>query len=206
MHCTLGDVSRTPSPPAERYIWRPELSARRCAAGPCGADQRTRLAAAACSFYPGASLGSSGHPFICAPPCKYAAKPRGCKEGFGCQHCHQCRWSASQGAHRRQQREVASAPLGSTLSMCSAREADAKCSRLSAPQRTPLNGSAEKTSHLDTVRSRPGSAASMVRKEKMRARRRKRRHAGGEYKAHTQHALAPHRGIPTDTMKWGTCA
>lgn len=36
------------------------------------------------------SRGSIGHPRFCAAPCKYFAKPRGCKDGESCDHCHLC--------------------------------------------------------------------------------------------------------------------
>eukprot|EP00931_Biecheleriopsis_adriatica_P107097 TRINITY_DN8142_c0_g2_i1.p1 TRINITY_DN8142_c0_g2~~TRINITY_DN8142_c0_g2_i1.p1 ORF type:complete len:295 (+),score=50.04 TRINITY_DN8142_c0_g2_i1:688-1572(+) len=38
------------------------------------------------------SVGSIGHPLTCSPPCKYAMKAKGCKDGNLCTHCHQCRW------------------------------------------------------------------------------------------------------------------
>ncbi|CAE8644932.1 unnamed protein product [Polarella glacialis] len=38
------------------------------------------------------SLGSLGHPYNCATGCKYANKPRGCKDGSACDHCHLCEW------------------------------------------------------------------------------------------------------------------
>lgn len=38
------------------------------------------------------SVGSTGHPKCCGPACKYAMKPRGCKDGRLCSHCHLCRW------------------------------------------------------------------------------------------------------------------
>lgn len=38
------------------------------------------------------SVGSFGHPFSCAEPCKYAHKPRGCKDGQSCSRCHFCSW------------------------------------------------------------------------------------------------------------------
>ncbi|OLQ00808.1 hypothetical protein AK812_SmicGene16495 [Symbiodinium microadriaticum] len=38
------------------------------------------------------SIGSQGHPFSCAAPCKYYAKAKGCKDGANCDHCHLCRW------------------------------------------------------------------------------------------------------------------
>mmetsp|Transcript_126423 Transcript_126423/g.319269 ORF Transcript_126423/g.319269 Transcript_126423/m.319269 type:complete len:270 (-) Transcript_126423:101-910(-) len=39
------------------------------------------------------SKGSVGHPFSCAEACKYARKPRGCKDGADCNRCHQCEWN-----------------------------------------------------------------------------------------------------------------
>merc|ERR1719327_1468159 len=33
------------------------------------------------------SRGSCGHPYNCAPACKYASKKRGCKDGAACDHC-----------------------------------------------------------------------------------------------------------------------
>mmetsp|Transcript_92525 Transcript_92525/g.258661 ORF Transcript_92525/g.258661 Transcript_92525/m.258661 type:complete len:182 (-) Transcript_92525:142-687(-) len=39
-----------------------------------------------------ASWGSFGHPKLCAGPCKYFGKPRGCKDGAACARCHVCRW------------------------------------------------------------------------------------------------------------------
>ncbi|CAE7401492.1 unnamed protein product [Symbiodinium natans] len=37
------------------------------------------------------SIGSQGHPYNCAPACKYAAKSKGCKDGVNCDRCHLCR-------------------------------------------------------------------------------------------------------------------
>mmetsp|Transcript_56004 Transcript_56004/g.99723 ORF Transcript_56004/g.99723 Transcript_56004/m.99723 type:complete len:335 (-) Transcript_56004:131-1135(-) len=39
------------------------------------------------------SLGSTGHPYNCAAACKYFMKPRGCKDGAACSHCHLHPWS-----------------------------------------------------------------------------------------------------------------
>eukprot|EP00931_Biecheleriopsis_adriatica_P107095 TRINITY_DN8142_c0_g1_i1.p1 TRINITY_DN8142_c0_g1~~TRINITY_DN8142_c0_g1_i1.p1 ORF type:complete len:463 (+),score=81.35 TRINITY_DN8142_c0_g1_i1:87-1475(+) len=39
------------------------------------------------------SVGSIGHPQTCGPPCKYAMKARGCKDGKLCTHCHECKWT-----------------------------------------------------------------------------------------------------------------
>lgn len=36
------------------------------------------------------SRGSVGHPHCCAEFCKFAKKPRGCKDGAECDHCHLC--------------------------------------------------------------------------------------------------------------------
>jgi len=38
------------------------------------------------------SMGSIGHPFACNEACKYAKKPKGCKDGAACTHCHECTW------------------------------------------------------------------------------------------------------------------
>lgn len=38
------------------------------------------------------SKGSLGHPFTCGEACKYASKPRGCKDGSACDRCHICDW------------------------------------------------------------------------------------------------------------------
>eukprot|EP00931_Biecheleriopsis_adriatica_P058765 TRINITY_DN35064_c0_g1_i3.p1 TRINITY_DN35064_c0_g1~~TRINITY_DN35064_c0_g1_i3.p1 ORF type:complete len:411 (-),score=51.53 TRINITY_DN35064_c0_g1_i3:48-1172(-) len=39
------------------------------------------------------SVGSLGHPLNCNPPCKFRNRPRGCKDGNRCSHCHLCRWT-----------------------------------------------------------------------------------------------------------------
>jgi hypothetical protein len=39
------------------------------------------------------SVGSVGHPHCCGEPCKYASKPRGCKDGAQCKRCHICKWT-----------------------------------------------------------------------------------------------------------------
>eukprot|EP00927_Polykrikos_kofoidii_P050812 TRINITY_DN4468_c0_g1_i4.p1 TRINITY_DN4468_c0_g1~~TRINITY_DN4468_c0_g1_i4.p1 ORF type:complete len:367 (-),score=23.84 TRINITY_DN4468_c0_g1_i4:183-1196(-) len=38
------------------------------------------------------SLGSRGHPTHCGLACKYARRPRGCKDGEKCKRCHLCLW------------------------------------------------------------------------------------------------------------------
>eukprot|EP00443_Scrippsiella_acuminata_P038140 CAMPEP_0115191148 /NCGR_PEP_ID=MMETSP0270-20121206/12384_1 /TAXON_ID=71861 /ORGANISM="Scrippsiella trochoidea, Strain CCMP3099" /LENGTH=358 /DNA_ID=CAMNT_0002604367 /DNA_START=16 /DNA_END=1092 /DNA_ORIENTATION=+ len=39
------------------------------------------------------SVGSVGHPFSCEDACKYARKPKGCKDGSSCTRCHHCEWN-----------------------------------------------------------------------------------------------------------------
>jgi len=41
------------------------------------------------------SKGSVNHPHQCGPPCKYAWKASGCKDGANCTHCHLCQWYRS---------------------------------------------------------------------------------------------------------------
>lgn len=41
------------------------------------------------------SAGSMGHPVLCAKACKFAWKPRGCKDGPLCNRCHLCGWRRS---------------------------------------------------------------------------------------------------------------
>eukprot|EP00929_Paragymnodinium_shiwhaense_P113906 TRINITY_DN82210_c0_g1_i1.p1 TRINITY_DN82210_c0_g1~~TRINITY_DN82210_c0_g1_i1.p1 ORF type:complete len:337 (-),score=29.94 TRINITY_DN82210_c0_g1_i1:324-1271(-) len=54
-----------------------------------GGKSRLRaMRAAACAV----SVGSASHPKGCGPPCKYAVKERGCKDGADCDHCHLCIW------------------------------------------------------------------------------------------------------------------
>lgn len=40
------------------------------------------------------TVGSMGHPSFCGLACKYARKPRGCKDGAFCDRCHLCPWVA----------------------------------------------------------------------------------------------------------------
>jgi len=42
---------------------------------------------------PPPSLGSIGHPQNCGAACKFAYKPKGCKDGKSCEHCHLCHWN-----------------------------------------------------------------------------------------------------------------
>lgn len=39
------------------------------------------------------SIGSVGHPHSCGEACKFALKPKGCKDGANCVRCHLCQWS-----------------------------------------------------------------------------------------------------------------
>mmetsp|Transcript_31952 Transcript_31952/g.72906 ORF Transcript_31952/g.72906 Transcript_31952/m.72906 type:complete len:219 (+) Transcript_31952:73-729(+) len=41
------------------------------------------------------SIGSVGHPYECALPCKYFRKAKGCKDGSRCVRCHVCFWRAA---------------------------------------------------------------------------------------------------------------
>mmetsp|Transcript_107257 Transcript_107257/g.268875 ORF Transcript_107257/g.268875 Transcript_107257/m.268875 type:complete len:281 (-) Transcript_107257:158-1000(-) len=42
------------------------------------------------------SVGSVGHPFTCAQPCKWRTKSKkGCKESEACPFCHFCKWKRS---------------------------------------------------------------------------------------------------------------
>lgn len=38
------------------------------------------------------SVGSIGHPYVCAPACRYIRRKGGCKDGDKCFCCHLCRW------------------------------------------------------------------------------------------------------------------
>jgi len=42
---------------------------------------------------PQSSVGSLGHPFTCASPCKYVGRKKGCRDGQNCSDCHLCRWT-----------------------------------------------------------------------------------------------------------------
>eukprot|EP00931_Biecheleriopsis_adriatica_P104125 TRINITY_DN7885_c0_g2_i1.p1 TRINITY_DN7885_c0_g2~~TRINITY_DN7885_c0_g2_i1.p1 ORF type:complete len:365 (+),score=38.43 TRINITY_DN7885_c0_g2_i1:165-1259(+) len=48
-------------------------------------------------------LGSIGHPQTCGAACKFAHKPKGCKDGTLCSHCHLCHWTrkGTKGDHVR---------------------------------------------------------------------------------------------------------
>jgi len=39
------------------------------------------------------SVGSLNHPHSCGLPCKYAGKTKGCKDGYLCPRCHECKWN-----------------------------------------------------------------------------------------------------------------
>mmetsp|Transcript_6479 Transcript_6479/g.11246 ORF Transcript_6479/g.11246 Transcript_6479/m.11246 type:complete len:258 (+) Transcript_6479:95-868(+) len=56
------------------------------------------------------SIGSMGHPYLCADACKYVKKARGCKDGANCNRCHICSWNQS--AVRRKRRGVNFAQAG----------------------------------------------------------------------------------------------
>eukprot|EP00931_Biecheleriopsis_adriatica_P006927 TRINITY_DN108269_c0_g1_i1.p1 TRINITY_DN108269_c0_g1~~TRINITY_DN108269_c0_g1_i1.p1 ORF type:complete len:250 (+),score=26.79 TRINITY_DN108269_c0_g1_i1:101-751(+) len=72
--------------------------------------QPVREAMTADAFYSGpreassleVSLGSRGHPSTCNAACKFAKKPRGCKDGALCAFCHLCRWTRRNHLQRAQ--------------------------------------------------------------------------------------------------------
>ena len=39
------------------------------------------------------SCGTIGHPYICAPACRYVRRKAGCKNGTDCPNCHACLWT-----------------------------------------------------------------------------------------------------------------
>lgn len=43
------------------------------------------------------SLGTVGHPFSCASPCRYVKRKGGCRDGADCPNCHECFWTKSRG-------------------------------------------------------------------------------------------------------------
>jgi len=40
----------------------------------------------------GISEGTKGHPFNCAPACRYVRRRDGCRDGANCKNCHACFW------------------------------------------------------------------------------------------------------------------
>lgn len=84
-----GDASLVPPPPAP--------VAPRSAHGGYQASRQQPHQQAFRTFGPPApvvtSIGTVGHPFNCGEACKYAKKPRGCKDGAQCTRCHCCDWS-----------------------------------------------------------------------------------------------------------------
>ncbi|CAE8593568.1 unnamed protein product [Polarella glacialis] len=42
---------------------------------------------------PAFSCGTTGHPSRCGPPCKYARRKGGCRDGANCANCHWCHWN-----------------------------------------------------------------------------------------------------------------
>jgi len=44
------------------------------------------------------SKGSVGHPFKCAPACKYVKRKDGCRDGEDCPNCHHCFWAKAHAA------------------------------------------------------------------------------------------------------------
>lgn len=46
------------------------------------------------------SVGTQGHPYSCAPACKYIKRKNGCTQGVACTQCHACTW------HRRRAQDA----------------------------------------------------------------------------------------------------
>eukprot|EP00930_Biecheleria_cincta_P013371 TRINITY_DN11957_c0_g1_i1.p1 TRINITY_DN11957_c0_g1~~TRINITY_DN11957_c0_g1_i1.p1 ORF type:complete len:226 (-),score=36.69 TRINITY_DN11957_c0_g1_i1:44-721(-) len=109
---------RTPSPPSPRkavpvVIYQEDLGAEPKTGGsqkvmldlvaclPCerpslvvaGDSRRSSSASEGSASTPEwQSQGSFGHPYSCGGACKYFSKPKGCKDGANCDHCHICHW------------------------------------------------------------------------------------------------------------------
>jgi len=55
------------------------------------------------------SIGSVGHPYSCAHPCKWHTRSeKGCKEGDACAFCHLCKWTKSAQKDRMRERKTSS--------------------------------------------------------------------------------------------------
>ncbi|CAJ1424834.1 unnamed protein product, partial [Effrenium voratum] len=46
------------------------------------------------------SLGTVGHPFTCARPCRYVKRKGGCRDGANCPCCHECFWTKARGEEK----------------------------------------------------------------------------------------------------------
>lgn len=57
----------------------------------CLVTHRRLSSSAECSAT-AVSIGTRGHPYCCAPPCKYVRRKTGCRDGAECLKCHECRW------------------------------------------------------------------------------------------------------------------
>lgn len=77
----LGTRAREPGEPP-----------RRAGAVGAWAPAARRPPVAGAGLAPGASKGSVGHPELCAGPCKFFWKGRGCLDGDACARCHTCVW------------------------------------------------------------------------------------------------------------------
>jgi len=66
------------------------------------------------------SVGTVGHPLCCGFPCKYAVKPRGCKEGKSCERCHLCHFTR---ARQRDSKREAKKQAAGQLEACGAEAA-----------------------------------------------------------------------------------
>jgi len=72
------------------WVLVPMVDTTSMVCGPCEVEQNEHEEELAEEDLP--SIGSRGHPHKCADACKYACKPRGCKDGLLCDRCHLCDW------------------------------------------------------------------------------------------------------------------
>lgn len=93
----LGVPPPPPPPPGlegMREVSRREADMSHVSFGlrPCDLAALASLGADPNAAAQSTSLGSLGHPFRCAPACKYVKRKGGCKAGAQCTNCHQCFW------------------------------------------------------------------------------------------------------------------
>uniref|UniRef100_A0A7S4S731 C3H1-type domain-containing protein n=1 Tax=Alexandrium monilatum TaxID=311494 RepID=A0A7S4S731_9DINO len=89
---TVYPCERTPSPDRyhrDAFAPPPASPVRQSAVVLAPAQPMTCIAVGSRSC---PTVGSIGHPFSCGQGCKFAKKPRGCKDGGLCDRCHLCVW------------------------------------------------------------------------------------------------------------------
>jgi hypothetical protein len=101
---SLSDIVPPPPQPSQQLLIAPLVEkerqkekrepARFISLFDCCSQDKDELPKSQSKAPPGAivSRGSVGHPRTCAEACKYAHKPRGCKDGSACDRCHLCQW------------------------------------------------------------------------------------------------------------------